>query len=104
MYSCENCGSEYTDIFCVSDGLFCPYWPQVDHGIKSFIDFFEITTKELVKENLRERCIYQANLNGEELWFKYMRSYLKKCLNQNTSLDFTDECSNKVLESLDINV
>lgn len=70
------------------------------------MDYFElflsITAKDLAKELLREKCIARNLTDGNAQWFNYILRFRESCINPNKTLDFTDDCANKILKSLDI--
>jgi len=89
---------------CISKGLYCAN-PKYDLGVSD--------GKEILKENIRQKCIYliskgkyQNTLYAQEankkLYWDYMEKFYDKCLNR-TVVHFTSQCSTESQKEIGIN-
>ena len=96
-FECTMCPQEIKDKHCVSDGSFCFTPPSADRAKL----FFDVTEAQLIRENLREKCIYAivGDMKNEwdvHLFFNYLYNVYFQCLNREMQL--TDRCANFVME------
>lgn len=100
-YECNYCSEEIKQTSCLSNGLYCPYFPKRDltPAMKG------VTELQLLEESLRQKCVYQvltdekdANLNFTK-WFNYALNFLEEC---NSADKFNKLCAEEVMGDLKI--
>ena len=82
-FECTMCPQEIKDKHCVSDGSFCFTPPNADRAKL----FHNVTEAQLIRENLRERCLYEivGDMKNEwdvHLFFNYLYNVYFQCLNR----------------------
>lgn len=102
-FECEVCPDEIKQKHCVSDGIFCFTPPNAD--VTNL--YPQMTDRQLIDENLRERCIYTAIGEWEDefddhIFFNYLHNIHLSCLKG--ELQITKECAEKQMADLGIPV
>jgi hypothetical protein len=78
---------------CVSGGKYCA----------KVVKELNITNPQLIiMENIRQDCI--LTLKRSEVYLDYMSEFYDNCLNKTKTVNFHKNCSEKVMESLSINI
>lgn len=78
---------------CVSGGQFCA---------KAVPELNITEPIIIIHENIRQKCVLKVSDNNTELYYSYMMSFQKSCLNKTFGVMFNKTCSNKVLKELEI--
>jgi hypothetical protein len=60
-YSCEFCTKEVKNRECLNDGKYCPFAPRLEHAEEYLL---VISGADLLKESLRQRCVYETLATG----------------------------------------
>ena len=102
-FECDICPQEIKEKHCVSDGTFCFTPPRDDVSDK----YPQMTDRQLIDENLRERCIYKVIGEWEDefddhLFFNYLYNIHFTCLAG--ELKITNQCAEKQMANLGISV
>lgn len=77
---------------CLSNGKYCTS-PRYDMGIWN--------GREILFEDLRQKCIYNTNQDSNEKYYKYLKNFYQKCISI-TNPRFNIDCSLEVIESIGI--
>ena len=100
-FECPTCPEDIKRQHCISDGSFC-FTPPSEEKAQMYP---ELSDYQLIKENLRELCIYDyiGDLTDEwdmHVFFNYLYNMQFVCLTSDRQL--TDECAERVMYDLDI--
>ncbi|GAB9463440.1 hypothetical protein Gpo141_00000901 [Globisporangium polare] len=92
--------SSSCDKLCVHDDKFCTYDPERDEAIG-------LDGRDVLEEDVRQLCILQyaqqQQNNKTTLFWEYVSAFNSKCSPLSaTASEFNDECSQRVLASLNI--
>jgi hypothetical protein len=78
---------------CVSGGKYCA----------KVVKELNITNPQLIiMENIRQDCIFTSN--GVNIYLDYMSEFYDRCLNKTKTVNFHKNCSEQVMDSLEINI
>ena len=100
-FECPLCPDEIKAKHCVSDGWYCFTPPRAE-----IADMYpELTDESLIRENLRERCIYEIIGEMEDEWddhmfWNYLYSVRMVCLKPDH--DLGDDCADYVMDEIKI--
>ena len=95
------CPDEIIEKHCVSNGWFCFTPPRAE-----IADLYpELTDRGLIRENIRQRCIYEiiGDLDDEwddHMWWNYVYYMSLSCVNPRS--DVEDECADKIMDVIGI--
>ena len=100
-FECETCPPEIIEQHCIENGAYC-FTPPNEEIIKQFPNVDE---KELLSENIREKCIYnlvdEFNDDDRHIFFNYLYNVRFTCLEPEGRI--TMKCANNVMARLKIN-
>jgi len=73
-YDCETCPRSIREDSCVSNGRYCPFMPTHGQILEKQKNMKDV---EVIKESIREKCIYQVNLDRDptqnfQIFFNYL--------------------------------
>ena len=102
-FECKNCPIEVQQEHCVSQGRFCFTPPSAERRER----YPNITDKQMLEENLRERCIYEIlaeekDESDDHLFFNYLFNVHLGCLQMDRAI--TKKCAERRMENLKIDV
>ena len=97
------CPQEIIEKHCISEGWFCFTPPRAEIAN----EYPELTDGALIKENLRQRCIYEIIGDMEDEWDDHMfwnYQYVTHLTCVRPDTDLTDSCAETIMGAVGIPV
>jgi len=100
-FECLECPKEIKEQHCISDGAFCFTPPSQERANQ----YPQLTDKQLIKENLRQRCIYSVLAEEPDefdshIFLNYLFNMHLMCLQMDKELTY--ECAHRNMRNLEI--